>query len=174
MPTEIRADAPAGYRVLATALGPLQIVSRDRAITEVVFLHDRPPDPPAAAAEGGPVVDLAAAQLEAYLLGERRGFDLPLAPQGTDHDQEVWRRLQSIPYGTTMTYGALARSMEPPGSARAVGMANGRNPIAIVIPCHRVIGADGKLTGYAGGVNVKAQLLDLERWGLIPRSTDDY
>ena len=155
------------YRDLSTALGPIRIVGQNRAITAVKFLKDD--GPPPQAQEGGPVVDQAAAQLQAYLSGERRGFDLPLAPEGTPHDLEVWRQLQSIPYGTTVSYGELADAMEPPGNPRSVGMANGRNPIAIIIPCHRVIGADGKLTGYAAGVEIKAQLLDLERMGLVPR-----
>lgn len=162
------AGAPLRYRVIATALGPIRIVAKDGAITEISFLRDEPAPEVPEAIEGGPVVDQAAEQLEAYLTGARRGFDLPLAPVGTPHDQEVWRHLQSIPYGTTTTYGEIARAMTPPGSPRAVGTANGRNPIAIVVPCHRVIGANGKLTGYASGVDIKAQLLDLERMGLIP------
>ncbi len=166
--SEPTARVPLRYREIATALGPIRIVGQDGAITEITFLRNETEPVSPGAVEGGPVVDQAAEQLEAYLTGTRRGFDLPLAPAGTPHDQEVWRHLQSIPYGTTTTYGEIARAMTPPGSPRAVGTANGRNPIAIVIPCHRVIGANGKLTGYASGVDIKAQLLDLERMGLIP------
>ena len=158
------------YRILDTPLGPIRIVGRDRAIAQVSFIGGTPASEPvpAGAVEGGPVVDVAAAQLEGYLAGERRGFDVPLAPEGTAHDREVWHHLQSIPYGTTTTYGAIARAMHRPGAARAVGMANNRNPIAIMIPCHRVVGADGKLTGYAAGVGIKARLLDLEQFGTVP------
>ncbi len=157
-------------RLLTTALGPILITSEDDAITEISFLRDRPAQIPADAQNGGATVDRAADQLEAYLQGRQRTFDLPPAPKGTHHDQAVWRCLQNIPFGTTCSYGALSKMLEPPSSPRAVGTANGRNPISIVIPCHRVIGADGKLTGYASGVDIKAQLLDLERLGLIPRS----
>ena len=164
----MKADAPQmAYRTLETGLGPVRIVSQANAISAISFIQSGE-IPPAEAIEGGVLVDQAAAQLEGYFARERREFDLPLSPEGTTHDQAVWRHLQSIPYGTTTTYGALAKAMDRPGSARAVGLANGRNPIAIIIPCHRVIGANGKLTGYASGVHIKAKLLDLEQFGLIP------
>jgi len=101
-------------------------------------------------------------QLREYFAGTRTAFDLQLAPEGTPFQQEVWRALQAIPYGTTTTYGALAHTLGRPDAARAVGLANGRNPIGIVIPCHRVIGADGTLTGYGGGLHRKRWLLDHE------------
>lgn len=101
----------------------------------------------------------ARAQLDAYFAGQRRDFDLPLAPAGTPFQQGVWRALQAIPYGLTESYGALARRVGKPQAARAVGLANGRNPIPIIIPCHRVIGADGSLTGYGGGLARKRWLL---------------
>jgi methylated-DNA-[protein]-cysteine S-methyltransferase len=101
-------------------------------------------------------------QLDAYFGGELREFELPLAPEGAEFEQRVWRVLQTIPYGTTTSYGAIARQLNSPNAARAVGTANGRNPIAIVIPCHRVIGADGSLTGYGGGLARKRLLLELE------------
>jgi methylated-DNA-[protein]-cysteine S-methyltransferase len=103
-----------------------------------------------------------AEQLEAYFAGELRDFDLPLAPQGTPFQREVWSALRGIPYGSTISYGELAASVGRPHAARAVGAANGRNPIAVVIPCHRVIGASGALTGYGGGLGRKRLLLDLE------------
>jgi methylated-DNA-[protein]-cysteine S-methyltransferase len=103
-----------------------------------------------------------AEQLEAYLAGELRDFDLPLAPQGTPFQREVWSALRKIPYGSTISYGELAAAVGRPHAARAVGAANGRNPIAVVIPCHRVIGASGGLTGYGGGLGRKRLLLDLE------------
>lgn len=101
-------------------------------------------------------------QLDAYFGGDLRDFDLPLAPIGAPFEQRVWRVLRTIPYGTTTSYGAIARGLGAPNAARAVGAANGRNPIAIVIPCHRVIGSTGGLTGYGGGLARKRLLLDLE------------
>ena len=101
-------------------------------------------------------------QLDEYFAGERREFDVDLDPQGSEFELRVWRALRQIPYGETESYGKLADRIGHPGHARAVGSANGRNPIAVVIPCHRVIGADGSLTGYAGGLERKRLLLDLE------------
>lgn len=102
-------------------------------------------------------------QLNEYFAGERRYFDLPLAPQGTAFQQQVWRELQRIPYGVTISYGEMARRIGNPTASRAVGLANGANPIAIIVPCHRVIGASGKLTGFGGGLDIKQRLLDLEQ-----------
>jgi methylated-DNA-[protein]-cysteine S-methyltransferase len=102
------------------------------------------------------------AQLEDYLDGKRSSFDLKLLPHGTDFQRRVWRALAAIPYGTTTTYAELARSLGRPRAVRAVGAANGKNPLSIVVPCHRVIGTDGTLTGYAGGLPAKRHLLELE------------
>ena len=102
-------------------------------------------------------------QLRAYFAGELRDFDLPLAPEGTPFQLRVWRELRNIPYGQTISYGELARRVGSPKGSRAVGLANGANPISIVVPCHRVIGSDGKLTGYGGGLENKERLLTLER-----------
>ncbi|BAC91551.1 methylated-DNA--protein-cysteine S-methyltransferase [Gloeobacter violaceus PCC 7421] len=107
-------------------------------------------------------VAAVASQLQAYFAGERRSFDLALAPVGNAFQQTVWRQLCRIPYGVTITYGELAGRIGNPSAARAVGRANALNPIAIVVPCHRVIGSDGSLTGYAGGLARKAALLALE------------
>jgi methylated-DNA-[protein]-cysteine S-methyltransferase len=107
----------------------------------------------------------AADQLRAYFAGELREFELPLAPHGTAFQQRVWAALRDIPYGRTISYAELAVAVGKPRAARAVGAANGRNPIAIVIPCHRVIGAAGALTGYGGGLDRKRLLLDLEAGG---------
>jgi methylated-DNA-[protein]-cysteine S-methyltransferase len=104
----------------------------------------------------------AVRQLEQYFAGARREFTVPLSPQGTPFQLAVWDELQRIPYGTTITYGELAARLGDPKAIRAVGRANGANPIWIIIPCHRVIGADGSLTGYAGGIDVKRALLELE------------
>ncbi|PYC28198.1 methylated-DNA--[protein]-cysteine S-methyltransferase [Aquipseudomonas alcaligenes] len=108
-----------------------------------------------------------ASQLQEYFAGRRRVFDLSLAPRGNDFLQEAWRHLREVPYGTTLTYGALAQRLERRTSARAIGRANAVNPIAIIVPCHRIIGADGSLTGYAGGLVRKQALLELEG-GYLP------
>ncbi len=111
--------------------------------------------------ETGVLAD-AVVQLRAYFAGELTEFDLPLAPAGTEWQRRVWTALTTIPHGETASYGELARELGRPTASRAVGMANGRNPISIVVPCHRVIGADGTLTGYAGGLERKRFLLSLE------------
>ncbi len=105
----------------------------------------------------------AASQLRSYFAGELQEFDLPLAPEGTPFQREVWEQLCRIPYGETISYGELARRIGNPKACRAVGLANGSNPISIVIPCHRVIGSNGKLTGYGGGLATKEKLLALEQ-----------
>ena len=109
----------------------------------------------------------ATRQLRAYFRGALQQFDLPLAPRGTPFQQRVWRELLTIPYGETVSYGDLARRLGNPSASRAIGLANGSNPISIVIPCHRVIGSDGKLTGYGGGLRNKEWLLALEQGRLI-------
>jgi methylated-DNA-[protein]-cysteine S-methyltransferase len=115
------------------------------------------------------VADGVAAQVRQYLAGARRDFDLPLAPRGTPFQRRVWDRLRRIPYGVTVTYGELARRAGVPGGARAVGQANGANPIPVVVPCHRVVAAGG-LGGYSGGLDCKRALLSLE--GALPRPLD--
>lgn len=109
-----------------------------------------------------PLLAAACRQLHEYFAGQRQQFTLPLAPQGTKFQQTVWQALRTIPYGQTWSYGQLARQIGKPGASRAVGAANGRNPIPIIIPCHRVIGADGSLTGFGGGLPTKIALLQLE------------
>ena len=106
-------------------------------------------------------------QLKAYFAGRLRDFDLPLAPQGTEFQLSVWKTLRTIPYGKTWSYGELARRIRRPDAQRAVGAANGRNPIPVIVPCHRVIGADGSLTGFGGGLPIKRTLLALE--GALPQ-----
>lgn len=101
-------------------------------------------------------------QIGEYFAGERREFDLPLAPQGTEFERAVWKELSAIPWGSTTSYAEIARRLGKPGAVRAVGRANGKNPIPIIIPCHRVIGSDGSLTGYSGGLDRKRALLELE------------
>jgi len=150
---------------MESALGTVLLVSGAARLTGAYFLgqkyqaqplRDWCEDPEL------PVLERAQAELREYLDGARREFELPLAPSGTPFQQRVWQALCAIPYGQTITYGALAQSIGSPKSVRAVGAAVGRNPISIVIPCHRVIGADGSLTGYAGGLPRKQALLELE------------
>ena len=116
------------------------------------------------------ILDMARAQLDEYFSGTRQQFDLPLAPQGTPFQQEVWHTLATIPYGETISYAQLAQRVGKPTAMRAVGAANGRNPLPIVLPCHRVIGADGSLTGFGGGLPTKQFLLELE--GALARADD--
>jgi methylated-DNA-[protein]-cysteine S-methyltransferase len=144
-------------------LGPIRLRARDGALCELSFAGGGGDD----GAPADPILAEARAQLEAYFAGERTTFDLLLAPAGTPFDRRVWELVAAIPHGRTATYGELAAQLGAPGSARAVGAANGRNPIAIVIPCHRVIGARGALTGYAYGVERKAALLALEHGVLV-------
>jgi len=118
---------------------------------------------PSAQAENHPILSDAKVQLEEYFAGRRREFDLPLSPRGTSFQMQVWQGLRDIPYGQLWSYGKLARHIGHGGAARAVGAANGRNPIPIIVPCHRVIGSDGTLTGFGGGLDVKARLIELER-----------
>ena len=126
-----------------------------------VYLPDQPA--PSAPHFASAVLSATAAQLVEYFVGRRRTFDIPLAPQGTGFQQRVWRALATIPYGETRSYGVLAQSIGRPSASRAVGAANGKNPISIIIPCHRVIAASGELTGYAGGLVAKRWLLEHER-----------
>ncbi len=112
----------------------------------------------------------AGRELDAYFAGKRERFDLPLDPQGTAFPKRVWKKLVSIPYGKTVSYSELARRIGRPGAFRAVGAANGQNPISVIIPCHRVLGKNGDLTGYGGGLDMKRRLLELERWSKEKRS----
>ncbi len=116
----------------------------------------------------------AVRQLDAYFAGELHDFDLTLSPQGTAFQLAVWSALREIPYGRTISYGELARRVGNPNASRAVGLANGSNPIAIIVPCHRVIGANGKLTGFGGGLPVKEHLLALERRAVQPELLTSY
>jgi methylated-DNA-[protein]-cysteine S-methyltransferase len=152
--------------VTDSPVGPLTIVASDDGVRAVLWPDDDPrrvrlddvTDDPT-----HPVVAAAARQLEEYFAGTRTEFDVPIDPVGTDFQQAAWRALQTIPYGTTVTYWEQAERIGDRRKARAVGAANGRNPISIIVPCHRVVGAGGDLTGFAGGVGTKAWLLDHER-----------
>ena len=151
--------------VVDSPIGPLRLESVDGVAVSAIRFDGRPEasDPTSAQAPTAAVLVEAARQLAAYFAGSLRSFDLPLAPHGTDFQRAVWHELALIPYGTTVTYGEVAVRLGLPVSAsRAVGSANGANPIPVILPCHRVIGADGTLTGYAGGLARKQTLLHLE------------
>lgn len=148
------------YYIYQTALGPMMLAEQDGALT-AASLHETPPS--GSERKQTPLLDRAARELDEYLAGTRRAFNLPLAPKGTPFQQKIWKCLLDIPYGQTRSYGQIAQAAENPKACRAVGMANNKNPLMIFIPCHRVIGADGSLTGYAGGLDVKTRLLELER-----------
>ncbi len=145
---------------LRTPAGPLSVTATDEAVTAVRFGAFGPAADPEE--ELPPVLARAVGELREYFAGERREFSLPLAPQGTPFQRKVWAALCEIPYGETRTYGQIAARIGQPGAARAVGMANNRNPVGVVVPCHRVVGASGALVGYAAGLPVKEFLLRLE------------
>jgi methylated-DNA-[protein]-cysteine S-methyltransferase len=147
---------------MASPIGHLVLTSNGRALTGVRTYVDPAELPAGAARPGNGVLADAAAQLKAFFAGERRSFDVELEPYGTQFQLRVWRALEEIPYGHTAGYGEVAWRVGNPKAARAVGLASARNPIAVVVPCHRVIGANGSLTGYAGGLESKRYLLDLE------------
>lgn len=139
-------------------LGPIVIRATDRGLTWLAFSasSDITEHPNA-------ITERCAEQLEAYFRGELTAFDLPLAPRGTEFQTRVWQALQAIPFGHTRSYRDIAVAVDAPLAVRAVGAANGRNPLSLIVPCHRVIGSNGKLTGYAGGVDRKRWLLEHER-----------
>lgn len=142
-------------------LGMLYIVQEDDAIAEVVILHSN--EVIQYEKKETLLIQNAYQQLTEYFQGERQNFQLPLAPKGTPFQQKVWKKLQTIPYGETWSYLQMAKAIGNPKACRAVGMANHRNPIGIIIPCHRVIGSNGDLVGYASGLDMKRYLLNLEQ-----------
>lgn len=156
------------YRTMDSPVGELKLVASDKGLAAILWENDDPdrvrlgtpvetPD--------HPVLVAGATQLAEYFAGKRTSFDLPLDFQGTDFQKRVWQELLAIPFGETRSYADVARAIGRPRAYRAVGAANGRNPISIVAPCHRVVGTDGALTGFAGGLKAKELLLGLERAG---------
>lgn len=152
------------YQVIDSPIGGLLLAGTQEALYQMHFQGGRDSIEPCAEWEKNhkPFREVVR-QLEAYFAGNRRTFDLPLRPEGTGFQRTVWTALQAIPYGETWSYGQLARYIGKPQAMRAVGAANGQNPIPVIIPCHRVIGADGSLTGFGGGLPIKKKLLELER-----------
>lgn len=161
---ELRHETAETALTFASPIGPLTLVERDGALGAVYLRDDaRLRGVAGAAARPSSLLSEARAQLEAYFRGARRTFDLPLAPRGTAFQHAVWSELARIPFAQTRTYRDVARAIGRPDACRAVGAANGRNPLAIVVPCHRVVGTGGALTGYAGGLPAKRWLLACER-----------
>lgn len=165
-------SATAYYTLQGTPIGDLIIVGHESALTGIYMQdHRHRPDPATfgvrqSTARG--VLSDAVLQLNEYFHDGRREFQLSLDPGGTPFQQRVWARLRAIAWGQTRSYGELARELDSPGSSRAVGMANGRNPLSIVVPCHRVVGANGAMTGFSGGVERKVWLLQHEQQDALP------
>ena len=145
------------YAQVDTPIGKLTVVAADAGIRRILWDGESPPE---GAVEGGSdILDSAVTQIREYFAGARTTFDLPLDLGGTPFQQKVWLELATIPFGTTISYGEQARRIGRPQAARAVGAANGRNPVPVVLPCHRVIGSGGALTGFGGGLDTKRTLL---------------
>lgn len=153
-------------KTIASPVGDLTLVASDKGLVAILWENDSPDRVKLGAVEedaGHPLLEATEAQLREYFAGTRTRFDLPLDFRGTDFQKSVWAELLAIPFGETRSYGEIAMKLGRPTASRAVGAANGRNPISIVAPCHRVIGSTGKLTGFAGGLAAKEYLLGLER-----------
>jgi methylated-DNA-[protein]-cysteine S-methyltransferase len=155
------------HAIITTSLGDLTVVAEGDAVAGIYFPHHW--HPPVAGSIGelvdasdDPVIDRVRRQLDEFLVGERDTFDVPTVTHGTVFEESVWALLNEIPYGQTITYGELAAQLGDPALARKVGQAVGHNPISVIVPCHRVVGKNGKLTGYAGGLDRKQVLLGLE------------
>jgi methylated-DNA-[protein]-cysteine S-methyltransferase len=162
------------YRIMPSPVGALKIIGSDTGLAGILWENDRSGRVPHLEADlherDHPVLQETVRQLSEYFARTRQSFDLPLDFVGADFNKKVWQALLTIPYGQTRSYGEIASQLGTPGASRAVGAANGRNPISIIAPCHRVIGANGKLTGFAGGLEAKAYLLRLEANDLLRES----
>ncbi|WP_369203079.1 methylated-DNA--[protein]-cysteine S-methyltransferase [Streptomyces sp. PU-14G] len=159
------------HTVIDSPLGPLTLVATEGTLSGIYMEpHRHRPAQETFGDSDASAFGAATEQLGEYFAKERTTFSLPLAPEGTGFQRTVWAALGEIPYGETLSYGQLAERIGRPGAARAVGLANGRNPISIVVPCHRVIGATGQLTGYGGGLDRKRHLLDFERGARVPQA----
>lgn len=164
-PTSARTQGVLASRFVASPVGTLGLVGSDRGLREINWATDRSCGPSVeheSAREAERLLDVVQRQLDEYFAGRRRVFEIPLDPVGTDFQLRAWKVLSTIPFGTTISYAEQAAALGDARKARAVGGANGRNPIPIVVPCHRVIGSDGSLTGFAVGVGIKKFLLDFE------------
>jgi len=154
------------FKTIWSPVGDLTLVADVSELAAILWENDRPGRVrlgPLVADPDHPILVETERQLGEYFAGKRRTFDVPLSFAGSDFQKSVWRALLTIPFGETRSYGEIARQLGKPSASRAVGAANGRNPISIIAPCHRVVGSTGKLTGFAGGLEAKAYLLELER-----------
>jgi methylated-DNA-[protein]-cysteine S-methyltransferase len=164
-PSEEFAGMTYTFTTLASPVGELKLVAKDSRLAAILWENDKPNRVrlgPMSEAPDNPILLRAVQQLQEYFSGTRNSFDLELDFAGTDFQKKVWQALLTIPFGETRSYSEIAEQIGNPSAVRAVGAANGKNPISIVAPCHRVIGASGKLTGFAGGLEAKEQLLTLE------------
>jgi len=152
-------------KIVDSPIGSLYLAATDAGLTHLLFVDEMNSEPESASGggEADRIVSETEQQLSEYFSGKRREFDIPLSPAGTEFQLAVWQALRTIGFGETLSYGEIARRIERPRAVRAVGAANGANPISIIVPCHRVIGADGSLTGYGGGLHRKKRLLELEQ-----------
>jgi len=159
------------YRTVDSPVGPLTLAGRDGRLRHLRMVDQTyEPSRESWMADDSAFAD-AVAQLEAYFAGDLIEFELELELMGTDFQRRVWAALLTIPYGETRSYGEIALQIGSPGGSRAVGLANGHNPVGIIVPCHRVIGANGSLTGYGGGIHRKKSLLEMERNRMVPIAT---
>ena len=166
---------PLGYKWISSPVGPLKLVAGDEGLVAVLWARDDPRRvrlPALLEAPAHPVLRQAERQLDDYFAGRRQVFSVPLNFNGSDFQKRVWTLLLGIPFGETRSYGQLAAQLGDAKASRAVGAANGKNPISIIAPCHRVVGANGQLTGFAGGLDAKAALLRLEQKGDARRTED--
>ena len=154
------------YKTMKSPVGELTLVASDKGLAAILWEEEKPNRVPLkdlVLDKKHPVLTEVEAQLKEYFQGERKKFSVKLDPHGTEFQKKVWMALRSIPFGQTRSYGELATQIGNPNASRAVGAANGKNPISIIVPCHRVIGSNGSLTGFAGGLKNKMILLDLEK-----------
>jgi methylated-DNA-[protein]-cysteine S-methyltransferase len=161
------------YKVVESPVGKLKIVASNRGLVAILWENDSPRRvrlSDLVKDESHPVLAKVEQQLKEYFSGKRKAFSIALDMRGTQFQKDVWEALLGIPFGETRSYGQLAKQLGKPQASRAVGAANGRNPISIIVPCHRVIGSSGKLTGFAGGLHTKAHLLNHESHG-VPKRT---
>jgi len=154
------------YKIIESPVGKLKLVASEKGLVAILWENDNPRRVrlnELVADNKHPVLTETERQLDEYFAGKRKTFSVPLDMRGTRFEKDVWEVLLAIPFGETRSYGQLAKQLGNPRATRAVGAANGRNPLSIIVPCHRVIGSSGKLTGFAGGLDTKAKLLSLEK-----------
>lgn len=152
-------------RKINSRIGPLYLVASEKGLQGVFWTKQRAPMATDESERRSLILKKAELQLEEYLSGKRKDFDLPLDPRGTEFQKRVWEQLTKIPYGQTRSYKDIAKALNQESASRAVGSANGQNPLSIIVPCHRVISSNGSLGGYAGGLGIKEALLSLEKKG---------